>query len=153
MAFGLITMRLARTLIPLLLLVLTLPAQQAVNPRDRYERFVAIVPMIGAGTPQDPRRPLHTPANEAQLQQHNRRQAKMLAFSYIVSDDGQYALVEFVATDRAAFAELIADPTIKKFEKGRAKREDIEREFRRYRRQFNLSDFGASVQSENCSCC
>ncbi|MBX6326481.1 MAG: hypothetical protein IRY93_10640 [Chthoniobacterales bacterium] len=102
--------------------------------------------MIGAGTPQDPRRPLHTPADEAQLQQLDRRQAKMLGFSYIVSDDGQYALVEFVASDRSAFAELLADPTIKKFEKGRAKREDIEREFRRYRRQFNLSDFGASVQ-------
>ena len=37
--------------------VSTLLAQQAVDPRNRYERLICIVPMIGSGTYEYPRRP------------------------------------------------------------------------------------------------
>ena len=41
----------------------TLLAQQKVDPRNRYERLICIVPMIGSGTYEDPRRPAYVPTD------------------------------------------------------------------------------------------
>ena len=116
-------------------------AQRAVNPQNRYERLVCVVPMIGAGTAEDPRRPQFTPAGPAES-------TPFLSYSYLPSDDGQMALVEFVAADAAAFDAILAntDARIKKFRKGAAKKRDVEAEFRKYRKNFNLDEFGARVQ-------
>lgn len=107
----------------------------------RYERLVCIVPMIGAGTAEDPRRPMYTPAGP-------REANPFLAFSYLASDDGKFALVEFVAVDRAAFDGILQDrdPRVKKFLKGKVKREDVEAEFRKHRKNVDLRNFGARVQ-------
>jgi hypothetical protein len=50
-------------LLSLLLLALLLPlySQQRVSMRNTHERVVAIVPMIGTGTDDDPRRPMFAP--------------------------------------------------------------------------------------------
>jgi hypothetical protein len=63
------------------------------------------------------------------------------------SDDGKLALVEFVAVDRSAFVGLLADtnPQIKVFIKGQSKREDIETEFKKYKKDFNLDQFGVMM--------
>jgi hypothetical protein len=60
------------------------------------------------------------------------------------SDDGKLALVEFVAYSRDAFKDLLADtrPDIKVFIKGKDKREDIEKEFKKHKKDFNLDTFG-----------
>jgi hypothetical protein len=39
------------------------------------------------------------------------------AFSYVLADDGKRAIVEFVARDRAAFAEILKDTTVRVVEK------------------------------------
>ena len=59
----------------------------------------------------------------------------------------QFALVEFVARERSAFAAILADKrgTIRVFEKGKAKREDIEQEFKKFRKDFDLDRFGVMV--------
>lgn len=114
--------------------------QRAVDPRQRYERLVCIVPMVGAGTAEDPVRPMYMPAGPGE--------GKFLAVNYVASDDGKWALVEFVAADRVVFTEILADGDVrvKRFEKGKARRGDVEREFRKFRKEFDLRNFGARVQ-------
>ena len=137
-------MRLSSFLVLILLVSTTSPAllgQRAVNPQNRYERLVCVVPMIGTGTAEDPRRPQFAPAGPDEP-------TAILSYSYILSDDEQFALVEYVSVDQSAFAAILThpDPRIKKFIKGRAKREDVEAEFRKYRKNFDLREFGARVQ-------
>lgn len=112
--------------------------QQRVAPSNLYERVLCVVPMVGRGTAEDPRRPDHVPwppdpkavaAGEG-----------ILAFSYQVSDDGQVALVELVARDRRALAPVLNDrrPEVKVFERGKARAAEIEAEFRKHTRDFDL---------------
>jgi hypothetical protein len=89
--------------------------------------------MVGSGTPEDPRRPEYAPAPG-----QSDPGSGILAFSYQLSDDGQYALVEFVARDESAFRALLDDkrPGVKAFKKGKSKPEDILKEFRKHKKDF-----------------
>ena len=111
--------------------------QYPVPPQNRHERVICIVPMIGAGTRADPKRPLFAPA-PADI-----ASSGIISFSYQLSDDGKFALVEFVALDRARFANILNDrrPDIKVFVKGESSRADIEREFRKHKPNFDAGDF------------
>jgi hypothetical protein len=111
--------------------------QQRVNPRNTYERLLCVVPMVGSGTAEDPRRPMYAP-NPGPGERRSRD--GILAFTYEQTDDGRFAIVEFVARDRAAFAEILADksPEIKVFEKGRARKQDVEAAFRVLKPGFTL---------------
>jgi hypothetical protein len=81
-------------------------AQRRVHPRNLYERLVCVVEMTGSGlTADDPRRPMFAPLPPAPGEEPKRN--GIIAFTYIESDDGRYALVEFVALDRSAFAEIL----------------------------------------------
>ena len=71
-----------------------------------------------------------------------RRGSWLIAFSHLVSDDGKYALVEFVARDRAVFQAVFNDKSIKFFEKGKDKKDDIEKELKKYKKDFDLEKFG-----------
>jgi hypothetical protein len=96
--------------------------------------------MTGAGTAADPRRPMFAPTRQAMPATPNR--ASLLAWSYVASDDGKWAMVEFVARDRAAFASILANKNYKTFDKGKTKRADVEAEFRKHRKDFKLDQFG-----------
>jgi hypothetical protein len=123
-----------------------LAAQQRVDPRNMYERVLCVVPMVGAGTPDDPRRPQYAPLPPAPGTPPSRD--GIIAFSYQVSDDGMFALVELVAVDRKAFKEVLADvnPNVKAFVKGQHQRADIESEFKKLKKDFSLDKFpGAMV--------
>jgi hypothetical protein len=96
-----------RTALFLLLLAAPSFAQRRADPFVTHERLLAVVPMVGAGTPADPRRPAFAPLG-ASIDPRNR--AAILAFTYQLSDDGKWALAEFVARDRAAFRDILADP-------------------------------------------
>ena len=128
-------------------------AQQKVDPRNRYERLILIVPMIGSGTYEDPRRPAYVPTEAEQAQTPPGQ--GWLGYSSIVSDDGQWALVELVAADRKVFATILADakgtlaewespiPTtlrsdFKVFQKGTVLQTTIERAFRKFKPNFTL---------------
>lgn len=112
-------------------------SQQKVDLRNMHERLLLVVPMTGSGTPDDPRRPLYVPAPVP-----GAPPAKdgIIAFTFQSSDDGQYALVELVARDRAAFKTILEDNRagVKIFEKGKDSKDDIETEFRKHKRNFNL---------------
>jgi len=114
-----------------------LSAQQKVSASNTYHRILATVPMIGAGTANDPRRPAYTPAP----QRGANAKRSTIGFTAQISDDGRYALVEFVAKDPSAFKDLLADKRsdVKIFEKGKTKKEDIEREFKTLKTTIDLS--------------
>jgi hypothetical protein len=65
----------------------------------------------------------------------------------VLGDDGKHALVQFVALDRSAFKELFEDKStdVKFFEKGKAKREDVEKEFRKHKKDFDFEQMGVTL--------
>ena len=108
-----------------------------VDPRQTHERVLAIVPMVGTGRgPDDPKRPLFADT------------PNLLGYHAELSDDGQYALVEFVARTRAALAPISSarDARVQTFSKTDARRDDIVREFQKLKRKFNIDNFGLSVR-------
>jgi hypothetical protein len=106
--------------------------QDRVDPKNMHERMTAVVPIIGAGTYADPKRPMLAPEPQEKA-------SAFLSYSWEPSDDGRYAIVEFVALDRKAFAAILSDSrTLKSFIKGRDKGADIEKELKVFRKDFAL---------------
>jgi hypothetical protein len=110
-------------------------AQPKVDPAFQGERIYAIVPMVGAGTARDPKRPLFAPVHG--------QQSSITGFSYQVSDDGKTALVELIARDKRAFQPLLTAnrADVKVFERGKATITDLEREFRKVKPGFDGGKF------------
>jgi hypothetical protein len=94
-------------------------AQQRTEGRAVYERLVAVVPIVGAGSYDDPRRPAYVPehllpgrgpvaavAAFATARAKGEAPRAIVGFHYELSDDSQFALVEFEATHTAAFESL-----------------------------------------------
>ena len=133
-----------------LLLPALLPAQHRVDPKNTYHRIICVTPLIGTGTANDPVRPKYAPwplpAQQIAAPRPSSRAAEtsggIIAFSYVPSDDGQFAIVEFVARNRAAFQPIFSDSAIKVFERGRVGRTVIEAALQTYRKTFNLEQFG-----------
>ena len=141
------TLYLRTILILALLILLSAPLAQSqprVDAGSMYERVVAVVPMIGSGTFADPKRPKYAPS-PAELQQATATRQGILGFTHVLSDDGNFALVEFVARNRMAFQQILADPSIKSFLRGRDKREDVEAEFFKLKKNFDFSHFGVRM--------
>lgn len=137
-----------RFLLVALFLWVPLSAQQTVDRRNMYERVWAVVPMIGSGTADDPLRPDYIPAPPPPGTPPSTD--GIIGFTMVLSDDGKHALVQFVAKDRKAFKGLLADTRVdvKVFEKGKAKRQDIETAFQTFKKDFNLDQMGASLPRE-----
>jgi len=129
----------------LLLAVQAATAQQLqrhVDPRNTYERVLAVVPWTGSGTRADPKRAMYTPSL-AQMSPTSR--SGIIGFQCMPSDDGKLALCEFVARDKSAFNQLLADPSAKAFLKGRDKVEDAIAEFTKHSKNFDINRFGVRV--------
>ena len=133
----------AWSLTVVLCLVCNALGQRSVDPRNLHKRLLCVVPMIGAGTWTDPKRPMYAPA-PAQMNPTSR--TGIIGFTHVLSDDGQSALVEFVARDASAFDHILADKSITSFRKGKDKREDIEAEFRKHKKDFSFDHFGMRLQ-------
>lgn len=133
-------------------------SQQRVASRNLYERVYCVVPMVGTGTYEDPRRPKYAPAGPLHLvpalaaeaarpgdEKPQPERKGILGFSFVVSEDGQFALAEFVAATKADLKEILADPDVKSFVKGKTRRLDIETEFRRFKADIDLDRLEVSV--------
>jgi hypothetical protein len=143
--------RLLRLATILLAVATCLPAQHKVDTRQLYERLYVVAPMTaGKGTWAEPKRPMYAPS-PAQMNPASR--TGIIGYTYVLSDDGQFALVEFVARDAKAFDRILADingnlnlnVNVKAFRKGQDKREDIEAEFRKHKKDFSFEHFGVNV--------
>jgi hypothetical protein len=119
-----------------LLLVSPVWAQHRVDPQNTYNRVICVVPVVGSGTPADPKRPKYAPWPAS----HD--PSGIIGFTFQLSDDGQFAIVEFVARSRAAFQTIFNDKTVTTFEKGRTAKNLVEGALQQYRKDFTMDKFG-----------
>lgn len=125
-----------RAIAALCLFVSLLAAQRRVDPRNSYNRVICALPLIGQGTAADPKRPKYAPWPATQDPNG------IIAFYWVVSDDGKSAVAEFIARNRAALAPILNDKSLKVFEKGRSTRSDIEAAMKAYRKDFDFEKNG-----------
>jgi len=133
------------TVVCMILAVQTATAQQRthhVDPRNMYERVLAVVPWTGAGSKADPKRAMFTPS-PAQMSPTSR--SGIIAFQCIHSDNGALALCEFVARDRSALNQILTAPGVKAFLKGRDNVQDAIAEFTKHNKNFDISNFGVRL--------
>jgi hypothetical protein len=133
----------------LLLFMNALFAQNRVSPEMMYHRVWAVVPLIGSGKPDDPKRPMFVPAPAEQAAKARKGdRSGIIGYSMQLSDDGNFALVEFVGATPADLKFIVNSqaPGVKAFERGTAKKEDIEAEFKKHKAAFALSSLTAGAQ-------
>ena len=112
-----------------------------VAPENAYTRVYCVVPIIGSGTPADPKRPMFAPAPPTAAAPLNR--AGIVAYQFQESDDGTHALVEFVAVSRIGLATILTstNPNVIMFERGKYTRQQIETVFQQYKKSFSFDKF------------
>jgi hypothetical protein len=139
-------------------------AQPRVDWRNMYQRVIAIVPMVGQGTDTDPRRPMYAPVPSAVVAQTTATSTTtsstpapappatplggsigILGYAMVQSDDGNTAIVEFVARDQSIFQNMVADTTIQVFLKGRDNRPAAEAAFQKMKTGFSIANFGVRL--------
>lgn len=105
--------------------------------------------MVGAGTAEDPKRPLFAPKPK------ELGQADALDFQFVLSDDRRWAIVAFsagrVSAESMAALDAVersTEPGVKAFGRGKDKREDVETEARKLKKDFDLDDLLGSVDSK-----
>src|SRR5580692_5018518 len=128
-----------RLLTGLLVLASVVCAQHSVDPKNLYHRIICVTPLTGSGSATDPVRPKYAPW-PLPIQQMGtpvpnpaiQNQGAIIAFSYVLSDDRQSAIVEFVARSRSAFTAILNDSSIQTFEEGTVTRAVIEAALQKY---------------------
>jgi hypothetical protein len=110
--------------------------------QSSYQRAYAVVPMTGKGTVDDPIRPMFAPSRGVD-RKGDGTEPQLLSYSYQVSDDGKFALVEFVSATRAGLRPILESkaPGVVAFEMGRHPRAEIESAFRGKKRDFDFAKF------------
>ena len=100
----------------------------------------------------DPKRPMFAPAGnrgEAAAPTKLAPQSKtaILAYSWQVSDDGQSAIVEFVARDQAAFATILSskDARVQTFQRGKNGKDETESALKKAKKDFDPKNFGVKM--------
>jgi hypothetical protein len=144
-------------------------AQHPVDPAQRFHRLICLVHLVGSGKTGDPVLPeyVSVPGSSATPSSSSAAPAPsgaptgtaispamvvprpgILAWSSQLTDDGKMVIVHYVAADRGAFASILADtrPEIRVFEIGVNSRNEIEKELRKYKKDFNLDELTLRVQ-------
>ncbi|WP_321477286.1 hypothetical protein [uncultured Paludibaculum sp.] len=112
-------------------------AQRRINGRV----VVAIVPLIGAGTADDPRRPKFVPGPK------EKDKGDALNFRFTLSDDGQWAIVAFSTSHPTAENLKLLDDIEGDKESGgfaadaaKARKSDLESEIRKKKKDFDFDE-------------
>jgi hypothetical protein len=125
-------------------------AQHRVDPGSMYERIYAIVPMIGSGTWDDPKRPMFAPVPH---QKTPGVRTGIIAFNQVESDDGKFALLEIVAANKSELApitapikaQLSAVPGVQLFERGSSSPTSVQNAFGLLKKNFDITKFRVVV--------
>jgi hypothetical protein len=91
--------------------------------------------MIGSGTAADPKRPQYAPAPGSASPDG------IIGFTQVPTDNGKFAIVEFVAKKRSALLAILADTTITSYEKGTQSASAIESALQSLKKGFSLVQF------------
>jgi hypothetical protein len=104
-----------------------------VDPAQRYHRLICLVHLTGSGKRGDENRAEYLPTEVTS-------RAGIIAWSMQVSDDGKMAIIHLAAVDRNAFASILADKRseIRVFEIGKDTPDAIERELKKFKKDFSL---------------
>ena len=116
--------------------------RHTVAPDNVYRHIITVVPFTGSGTYKDPKRPMYLPAALAAASDRT----GILGFTFQPSDDGKFAIVEYVAANKSAFNQIYADKTLTVFEKGKDQKTAVEAAMQKYRKSFSLDHFGVVVR-------
>jgi hypothetical protein len=110
-------------------------------PENAYTRVYCVVPIVGSGTPADPRRPMFAPAPPTATAPLDR--TGIVAYQFQESDDGNFALAEFVSVARTGLTPVLAsvNPNVIFFERGKYTRQQIETVFQKYKKNFSFTSF------------
>jgi hypothetical protein len=110
-------------------------------PENAYTRVYCIVPMVGSGTMADPRRPMFVPPPPTAAAPLDR--TGIIAFQFQESDDGNFALAEFVSVARTGLGVVLTstNPSVVFFERGKHTRQQIETAFQKYKKNFSFDKF------------
>ena len=98
--------------------------------------------LTGSGTKEDPKKPEFVPAAI------DGTRTGIIAWSQQIADDGKMAIIHVVAVDRQAFAPMLADkrPEIRVFEIGKDSPEAIEKELKKFKKDFTLDSIRVVAQ-------
>ena len=115
-----------------------------VDSRNQHERVIALVPFVGSGTMDDPKRPMFAPAPG---QVNPGSTSGIVAFHFEPTDDGTMAIVELVARDKAAFQPILTTTVsgVQVFLRGRDDKATVESTLQKYRKDFTVDGFGQVV--------
>jgi hypothetical protein len=85
-------------------------AQRNVPPEFMYHHVWAVLPMVGAGTPDDPKHPMliPSPVPPGQQQSQAAERPELLGWQMQMSDDGKFALAELVFQSPLAYESFLA---------------------------------------------
>lgn len=97
-----------RGLVTLSVFAAALFGQRNVPAEYMYHRVWAVVPLVGSGAAGDPIRPMLVPSPSAASQQPSTDPPDLLGYQMQLSDDGKFALVEFVFHSPLAFHNFLA---------------------------------------------
>jgi hypothetical protein len=138
-----------RAAVLVLLSLSALFAQNRVSPEMLYHHVWAVVPLIGKGTADDPKRPMFAPSPAEQTAKlKNGDRSGILGYSMQLSDDGKSALVEFIGGSPTELKFIVNSkaPGVKAFERGIATKAEIELEFQKYKLGFSLNALAGRAQ-------
>ena len=97
--------------------------------------MIVVVPVAGAGTYADPKRPVFLPPRAGDV----KLGAGWVSWSWQPSDDGRFAVVEAAFRNPAAAKVALRNvPLLAAFDRHSSKRADVERDIRRFRKDFSL---------------
>ena len=125
-------------------------AVRHVDASQMYQRVYAIVPIIGTGTWDDPKRPMFTPTPQS-MTPGNR--SGIIAFNQVTSDDGNFALVEVVTATKTDLATALAPISaalsqvagVQLFQQGSSSPAQVQTAFQALKKNFDITKFHVVV--------
>jgi len=117
-----------------------------VDPGLTYQHIYARVPLIGSGTKNDPKRPMFVaPPSQAPTATNH---TGILAYQMQISDDGNWALCEFVGATPQDLAQITksTNASVKVFERNKSTLADVLADFTQYKANFSFNVLTLRVQ-------
>jgi hypothetical protein len=134
-----------------------------VETNGLFHRVYAIVPLIGSSTKSDPLRPMFVPAPPTATGglagaqspvtspfQPPNAQPNLISFQMQISDNGKFALVEFVGATARDLAPIVNSTAagVQVFVRGKDPEATILAAFQQYKKTFQFTMFSVRPQSQ-----